>query len=126
MEQKQSKLFKENKCFFAFSMQQMENALFNVNLSKKNIVSLGSGMYCPRENAKFVVDQLQKIYKDAIKQDLKENGKEKIIYRELSNHECFLVSDYTDCVNKLIDYPITEKEIESVYLKNYQKELLKF
>ncbi len=126
MKEKQNKLFKDNKCFFAFSIKQMEDSLFKTQQSKKDIVSLGSGMYCPRENAKFVVNQLDKIYKQSIKQDLKENGKEGVIYRELCNHECFYISDYTECVDKLIDYPITNKEIENVYFKHYQREISKF
>ena len=126
MNDRQTKLFKNNQCFFAFSIKQMEDSLFETKQSKKDIISLGSGMFCPRENSKFVIKQLDKIYKESIQQDLKENGKEKIIYRELSNHECWYVSDYTDCVDKLIDYPITPDEIREVYLKNYQKELSKF
>ena len=95
--------------------------LKNTNiLSGVKLVSLGAGMYCPKTNANKVVNSLDNIYNAAIKQDIKENGIDKIILRELYNHECFYVGDITDCVNKLKDYPITEKQIIKIYRKNYE------
>jgi len=127
MEEGQSALFKEMKVFFAFSDKQFEEGLKKHNLSKKNkIASLGQGMFCPKKNGFKVVNALEGIYKLAIERDIKENGIENIIYRELSNHECFYTSDITDCVEKLSDYPINKEEIIEVFHKNYQKELLKF
>ena len=126
MEKKQSKLFKDKKCFFAFSNKQLKEGLTTTQMNNKNIVSLGGGMYCPRINAKFVVNKLDEIYIQSIKQDLKENGKEKVIYRELSNYESWYVNNYTECIEALKDYSITEKEIKDVYLKHCKREYLKY
>ena len=70
---------------------------------------------------KEVINGLDKIYKDSIKQDLKENGKEKIILRELENHEAFYVGSIEDTIHKLKDYPITKDEIKKIYVKFWDK-----
>jgi hypothetical protein len=123
MEQKQTKLFEENKVFFAFSNDQLDEGLKKHNIEDRGLVcSLKGGMVAPKTNARNVVEGLLKIYEDAVKEDLKENGKDKVILRELENHECFYVGDITDCVDKLYDYPnITEKDILKVYNKNYSR-----
>ena len=127
MEEGQSALFKEMKVFFAFNNKQFKEGMKKHNLSKKNkIVSLGQGMYCPKKNGFKVLNALDGIYKLAIERDIKENGIESIIYRELSNHECFWSGDITDCVEKLSDYPIIKEEIIEVFNKKYKKESLKF
>ena len=111
MEKKQSVLFSETGTFFAFSNKQYKEK------AKKDVayVSLGSGMITPKDNANKVIEQLHKIYKDAVKEDIKENGKDTIILRELENHECFYVGNIEDAVEKLKDYPITEDEIKFIY-----------
>ena len=114
----QSALFKEKKVFFAFSQKQLNEGIEKHNLKGIKLINLGQGMFCPRVSAKAVLKALDCIYKLAIEQDLKENGKEKVILRELYNHECFYTGDITDCIEKLSDYPITEEEIKNVYLKN--------
>ena len=75
MEKKQSVLFSETGTFFAFSNKQYKEK------AKKDVayVSLGSGMITPKDNANKVIEQLHKIYKDAVKEDIKENGKDTII-----------------------------------------------
>ena len=118
MNRGQSALFKEKKVFFAFSQKQLNEGIEKHNLKGIKLINLGQGMFCPRVSAKAVLKALDGIYKLAIEQDLKENGKEKVILRELYNHECFYTGDITDCIEKLSDYPITEEEIKNVYLKN--------
>ena len=88
--------------------------------SNDKIVNMGQGMFCPSENVEDVINQMDNIYKESIKEDMKQ-GKDKVILRELSNHECFWTGDITDCVEKLENYPITEEEILKVYRKNYDK-----
>lgn len=123
MEEKQTKLFKKYKVFFAFNNKQFVEGMKKYKLPKDTkIVSLSNGMYCPEENAENVVKKQLKMYQDAIKEDLKENGKEKVILRELCNHECFYVGSADECVKKLTDYPITEKEIVKVYRDNYKEQ----
>jgi hypothetical protein len=86
------------------------------------MVNMGQGMFCPSENVKEVIDQMDLIYKESIAEDMKQ-GKGKVILRELYNHECFYTGDITDCIEKLSDYPITEEEIKNVYFKNYKNEI---
>ena len=118
MENQQSELFKSKKVFFAFSNEQFKEALLKHKIAKDiKIASMGAGMYCPKSNAKDVAESLHTIYKESIIEDMKQ-GKEKVILRELYNHECFYTGDITDCIEKLSDYPITEEEIKEIYLKN--------
>ena len=119
----QSVLFKEKKVFFAFSQKQLNEGIEKHNLKGVKLINLGQGMFCPKINAKSVLTALDGIYRLAIEQDLKENGKEKVILRELRNHECFYTGDITDCVEKLSDYPINKEEIKNVYFKNYENEV---
>lgn len=111
MEQPQTKLFNETGVFFAFSMKQF-------NEQKKEGITytpLDGGLICPKEHVTYLIERLDAIYKTAFEQDLKENGKEKIILRELYNHECFYMYDPTSAIEKLEDYPITPQEIQLLF-----------
>ncbi len=121
MEKKQSDLFKKNKVFFAFGNKQFKDGMKEHNIPKETkMTNMGQGMVCPSDNVKEVIEQLDIIYKESIKKDMKQ-GKNKVILRELQNHECFYVGDITDCVSKLEDYPIKKEEIVKVYQENYQR-----
>ena len=117
MEAKQTALFKKTGTIFAFSQKQFEEG------RKDNVkyVNLGQGMLTEEPYIKDVINGLDKIYKDSIKQDIKENGKDKIILRELENHEAFYVGNIEDTIHKLEDYPITEDDISHIYQKNWAK-----
>ena len=122
MEKRQSELFKNKKVFFAFNDEQVKEGMIKHSVSKEDkIVSLGSGMLCPKTNAGQVLQSLDEIYRDSIDQDIKENGIDKIILRELLNHEAFYVGDVEDTKRKLMDYPITKEQIIEVYYKHYDK-----
>ncbi|HAV1497624.1 DUF7659 family protein [Vibrio parahaemolyticus] len=110
-QQPQTALFDELGAFFAFSNKQFDEA------KKKGIeyVSLGMGMIIPKNNAKKLVERLEQIQKEGIKQDIAENGKEAIIRRELFNHECFYTGDICDCVEKLEEYGYSYDDIYQVY-----------
>ncbi len=107
MQSKRTKLFKETGAFFCFSQSQFDEA------RKEGIryASLGSGLICPKDNAKKLKNGLEKIYRDSIAQDMFDNGKKNIIWREFANHECQVVDSPADCLDKLEDYPITKEEI---------------
>ena len=122
MEDKQNLLFESEKVFFAFSNKQMEEGKTKIEIhDNKLLCSLGAGMYCPKLNANNVVNQLDKIYNDSIKEDIKTYGIERIIKRELSNHECYYTGDITDCIETLKNYPnITDELILKVYKKNFE------
>lgn len=120
MQEKQTALFNETGSFFAFSQKQFDESK---NEGVK-YVDLGAGLICPKENVDKLVNGLEQIAKDAIKQDMEENGKVAIIHRELANHECQISMDITDVINTLSDYPITKKEIAeqwTVYFKQCLK-----
>tara|TARA_R110002051_G_scaffold70095_1_gene125909 strand:+ start:73 stop:459 length:387 start_codon:yes stop_codon:yes gene_type:complete len=117
MEEKQTDLFNRTGTIFAFSQKQFEEQ------RKDDIkyVNIGQGMLTEKPFVEEVINGLDKIYKDSIKQDLKENGKDKIILRELLNHEAFYVGNIEDTTHKLEDYPITEDDISHIFAKNWAK-----
>jgi hypothetical protein len=80
-------------------------------------VCVSSGLIVPKENAKALLTGLNDISAKGIAQDLAENGREAIIRRELSNHECYYVGSVTECVQALELYGITHDEIYAVYRK---------
>jgi len=110
-EEAQTQLFKECGSFFAFSNKQ-----FNEKKKEgKKYVDVGAGLICEKEHVNKMSDGLENIQQLGIKQDLEENGRDKIIERELYNHECFYTGDISDCVYKLKQYGITEIEIYDTY-----------
>ena len=117
MEEKQTDLFNRTGTIFAFSQKQFEEQRKDVI----KYVNMGQGMLTEKPFVEEVINGLDKIYKDSIKQDLKENGKDKIILRELENHEAFYVGNIEDTILKLEDYPITEDDISQVFSKNWAK-----
>jgi len=111
IEDAQTKAIDEAGAFFAFSNKQ-----FNEQKQEGvQYVKLMAGLICPKENAKDLVEKLSEIYKEGIKLDLAENGKEGVIKRELSNHECYYTGDISGCEEALSDYGITKDEIIKVY-----------
>tara|TARA_R100001463_G_scaffold1666_1_gene7319 strand:- start:44 stop:430 length:387 start_codon:yes stop_codon:yes gene_type:complete len=117
MEEKQTALFNKTGTIFAFSQKQFEEG------RKENVkyVNLGQGMLTEKPNVEEVINGLDKIYKDSIKQDMKENGRDKIILRELLNHEAYYVGNIEETIYKLEDYPITEDDISQIFQKNWAK-----
>ena len=114
-ENAQTRLFDKTGAFFAFSTKQFNEA------KKEGVkyVSMGAGMICPKENVKELIETLDSIYKGAIKKDLKENGKEAIIKRELYNYECFYTGDISNAVENLEPYGFTKNEIRVIYNDEY-------
>ena len=116
MEDKQTKALTDAQAFFAFSGKQLEEGKKENKIKKgTKLIQLGGGMICPVDNSVSLRLELAKIYKDAIKEDIAENGLNMIIRRELSNHECYYTGDIEDCVDKLSDYPITKEDIQKVF-----------
>jgi len=70
-----------------------------------------------KENSKKLIDGLEKIYIESIAQDIEENGIEKIIERELNNHECGYTGEIDIVVSILADYKISEEQIITVFRK---------
>ena len=117
MEEKQTALFNKTGTIFAFSDKQFEEQ----KVKGKQYSRLAQGMVTEKGNEIEVIEGLDKIYRDSIKQDIKENGKDKIILRELLNHEAFYVGNIEETINILEDYPITEDDISHSFQKNWAK-----
>lgn len=109
--QAQTELLNELGAFFAFSNKQFNEA------KKDGIkyVSLSSGLICPKDNVKTLIEGLDGINERGIKADIAENGIKEIIWRELGNHEAQITGDISDTVDKLADYPITRDMISDEY-----------
>ena len=114
-EEKTSKTLKENGAFFAFSNKQ-----FNEN-KKEGVkyVRLYSGLIAPEENVKKILNELDKINKEGIKQDIKENSIRNIIWREFQNFECQFEMNPERALESLEDYPITKERINKEFKKYY-------
>ena len=115
MDEAQTKAFNDAGAFFAFSNTQFDEA----KTEGVKYVQLGAGLISPKENAEALTKRLDTIYEEAVKQDVAENGKKDIIWRELANHECQIVGDPSDCVTRLDGYPITEEEIQAEWPAYY-------
>lgn len=117
-EEAQTKLFEKCGSFFAFSLKQLNEA-------KKDgvkYVNMGAGLICPKEQVQAMDEGLENIQKAGIEQDIKENGIENIIKRELGNHECYYTGNISDCVDELDQYGVTEKEILKVFKNTCESE----
>lgn len=108
IEAEQSALLDNVGAFFAFSDKQFDEQ------SKPNVkyVSMGgAGLICPKKHADSLHNGLKDIHKRGIARDVKENGKQAIIQRELSNHEAQITGSVDDTLRALAGYPITDKEV---------------
>ena len=121
MEQEQTKLFNKYNIFFAFNNEQFKEGIEKHNLTKKDkITDMKSGMFCPSKHVKDFINAHHDHYKNSIKKDMKQ-GRRKVIFRELCNYESFYTGCVNDCLNALVDYPITKEEVLKVYKDNYKR-----
>lgn len=111
MEAKQTTAFNKAGAFFAFSNKQFNEA------RKEGVkyTNMGGGMICPKDTADTLAEELHTIYIDSIAEDIKDNGLNAIIRRELNNHEAYYTNDTTSTAEALSDYPITEADIIRVF-----------
>lgn len=122
-EQKQTNLFNKYGVFFAFSNEQLQKGIDDLKskgilLEGEKLMRLPLGMLAPSKHAQTVMEKLAKIHKDGRAEDIAENGKEKIIVRELYNYECFYTGDYSEAYeNTLKDYGFTLEEVRKAYYK---------
>lgn len=111
----QTNLFNEVGAFFAYSDKQFNEA-------KKDglkYVSLGYGLICPVGKEDYIMEQLESIQKKGIEQDIKENGIEAIILRELANHEANITYSIDDTKEALDGYDIKEELILDVFKNKF-------
>ncbi len=106
-ENKQTELFKKTGAFFAFSQEQFSEK----EVDGIKYASLGAGMICPKSNIDALLDGLNTIQKEAIKEDIKDNGAKKIIERAYFNYESQISMDTTNAMDSLEDYIKYDKEM---------------
>ena len=113
---KQTQLWNDNGAFFAFSKKQLDEE------KKEGVVyvSLGMGLIAPKENASKVIEGLESINTEGIKQDISENGIKAIIHRELANYEAQITGDISDTIQALEDYGITREHVSAEYPAYFQ------
>lgn len=99
--------------FFAFGTKQFDEQ------KKEGVqyVDCGAGLICPKEHAKALCDGIIANGDQAVQQDIAENGKDKIIERELYNHEAFYTGDIEQTVDALSLYGFTENDVRAIYIK---------
>jgi hypothetical protein len=106
-----SKALEDNKAFFCFSNERFEEK------REKGVKysDLGGGLIAPTKNAKKLAKRISNIIRKGIEKDIKENGIDNIIYRELSNHEAFYMGDISDTFYYLSDYKVTREQVQKIY-----------
>jgi len=107
------KLYKETGSFFAFGSKQLNKQA----VKGVKYVSANYGLLIPVDKLDYFTSQLSYILKKSIEDDIKDNGKEAIIIRELEAHECFKTKDIGDCVDYLKQYNITRNEIQWCFIR---------
>lgn len=102
-----SEIWERHGVFFAFSTDQLLEKMED-DVSYTNC---GSGMVCPTDNVEAMMTELDAAIDAYHTADLAENGKTKIIWRELANHEAQIGRDITATVEALEGYGITREEV---------------
>lgn len=96
-EQARSELFEKTNAFFAFNNEQFNEGI----IEGKKYFSLGAGLYCPKDSIDELLDGMELIANNAVKQDVEENGAKAIIKREFFNHETQITCDTTDALRAI-------------------------
>ena len=92
-----SKLFADNGAFFAFGNKQFDKK----KQEGVTYVSMASGLLCPKENANTVFEMFERIFDDAVRQQVADFGAEKIICHEYFNHETQITGDNQQVIDVL-------------------------
>lgn len=112
-----SLIWKKNGAFFAFSeLQFKEEVIKNTRYTR-----CSGGLFCPSVNVEKMYEELDAAVNQYHKEDLETSGKQKIIWRELANHEAQISMDITSTVAALAGYTITGDEVKAewkAYLKH--------
>lgn len=100
--------------FFAFSNEQFDRS----KVENIKYVNAGRGLIVPENNLDDLINELDKVYEEAVKEDIAENGIDNIIKRELANYECYYTGRIADAVDALVDYNVSEDEIRKIFISN--------
>lgn len=113
MSDAQTVAFDKYGAFFAFGQKQFDEKV----VQGVKYVQTGSGMIVPKENVQTLMDELERIYNEAVAQDIAENSIDAIIRRELGNHECYYTGNIDDAVGALTVYEITREQVKAIFLE---------
>ena len=111
-EKELSNLWEKNGAFFAFSQSQFDEAA-EEGIRYKVLSSIG--LYIPVDNVATVLNGMEAIQKNEIERDIKGNGLRSIIIRELYNYECFYTWDYSNAIEALEPYGVTEEQVYKIF-----------
>lgn len=122
-EQAQTQLFEECGVFFAFSKKQFEEGCLKVGATETDKVSgFGHGGYVLNKHFDAFLSGMENINALGIKQDIRENGIEAIIQRELANYEVQIGGDWKQVIDVLDGYDgVTSELVYEQYRIFYQK-----
>jgi hypothetical protein len=116
MDAKINDLLDANGAFFAFTEQQYNaEALPGVEYKR-----LYAGMLCPSDNVKTVMDGMDNLSNEKTQYELANNSIKAIIWDSLANYECQVTGDYSDAIEALKPYGITEEVIKTEWPAYYQ------
>lgn len=126
-ETEQTKLFKKYGAFFLFGNQseiveklKAKKQLFlTAGIMNKDdkFCSMGYGLLAPTKNVPKIREGMNLIQKTKVAKDIKDNGINKIIVRELYNYETFVSYDLTDVKEALKPYNVTDEQIQNAFTK---------
>lgn len=123
LDNKSSELFAKHGAFFAFSNKQFDEA------KKEGIkyVSLGAGLIAPKDNAKQLVEEWDRLHNESIKQQVEIMGADAIIEYEYFNHETQITCDVSALIDVLESYSdlfpelFTKEKIKQISANCFQK-----
>ena len=109
-------LLTANGAFFAFTEQQYnDEAMPDVEYKR-----LYAGMLCPSDNVKTVMNGLDSLSDEKTHWELANNSIKTIICDSLANYECQISGDYSDAIEALKPYGISEDQIKTEWLGYYR------
>lgn len=115
---KQTALFEELGVFFSFSNEQFAQKK-KPNTEYCSVI--GGGDCVPVENAKEFAKRLSALHKEEKEHKLATLGIDKIIEKELINHEAYYTGEIDETVLALAFYNVNYEQVKKVYLDTRDK-----
>jgi hypothetical protein len=116
IEKEQEHILDNNNAFFAFSNEQF-NSCADQSVAYSN---LGGGLYCPTGNVDALINEFDEAHSRKIQWELSNNTLKDIIWDSLANYECQIIGDYSDALDALQSYGISEDDIKKEWNGYYQ------